>query len=345
MMEQQADEVQDSEQEQFAALLEDSFERARPRRGEVLEATILSIGDNDMLVDLDGKRDGVISPKDLDLVDERYLADLTVGDTIPVLVMKESARHEGVTVSLKKGLEQQDWLRAEEYLSSEQVFEAEVIDVNRGGVLVEFGRLRGFVPNSHLTSVPSGMQRDRFREAKEELIDRELSLTVIEVNQRRRRLILSERAASRQKREQLLQELAEGDIRTGIVRNVVDFGAFVDLGGVDGLIHISELDWDYVEHPSKVLDVGDEVEVYVLSVDRDRQRIGLSRKRVIPASTIDASAEEEEEAPEAEAPEAEAPEAEVAEAEVAAEAETETETEADVEAETAAETEPVSEEA
>ncbi|MGC9398211.1 MAG: 30S ribosomal protein S1 [Anaerolineae bacterium] len=287
MMEQQLNEVQETEQEDFAALLEDSFERVQPRRGEVLEATILSIGDNDMLVDLDGKRDGVIPPKDLDLVDEAYLTDLKVGDTVPVLVMKESTRHEGVVVSLKKGLEQQDWLRAEEMLKNEEVFDAEVIDVNRGGVLVEFGRLRGFVPNSHLTSVPSGMQRDRFREAKEELMGKEISLTVIEVNQRRRRLILSERAANRQKRERLLQELAEGDIRTGTVRNVVDFGAFVDLGGVDGLIHISELDWDYVEHPSKVLSVGDEVEVYVLSVDRERQRIGLSRKRVIPASTVE----------------------------------------------------------
>ncbi len=323
MMEQQANEVQETEQDQFAALLEDSFERVQPRRGEVLEATILSIGDNDMLVDLDGKRDGVIPPKDLDLVDEGYLVDLSVGDTIPVLVMKESSRHEGVVVSLKKGLEQQDWLRAEELLSSEDVFDAEVIDVNRGGILVEFGRLRGFVPNSHLTSVPSGMQRDRFREAKEELVGKELSLTVIEVNQRRRRLILSERAASRQRREQLLQELAEGDIRIGIVRNVVDFGAFVDLGGVDGLIHISELDWDYVEHPSKVLSVGDEVEVYVLSVDRERQRIGLSRKRVIPASTIEDTAEPEDEVEAAPEPEAEP----VAEAEPAAELETEGETE------------------
>ncbi len=333
MMEQQADEVRDSEQEQFAALLEESFERVQPHRGEVLEATILSIGDNDMVVDLDGKRDGIITPKDLDLVDETYLSELVVGDTIPVLVMKESARHEGVAVSLKKGLEQQDWLRAEDYLSSEEVFEAEVIDVNRGGVLVEFGRLRGFVPNSHLTSVPSGMQRDRFREAKEELVGKDLFLTVIEVNQRRRRLILSERAASRQKREKLLQELAEGDIRTGIVRNVVDFGAFVDLGGVDGLIHISELDWDYVEHPSKVLSVGDEVEVYVLSVDRERQRIGLSRKRVIPASTIDPSLEEEPEAEEEAEAEAETEIETAEETVVTAEANVDAEVEAEPEAE------------
>ncbi len=320
MMDQQKNNVNEQES-QFAALLEDSFDLVNPRRGQVLEAVILSIGDNDMLVDLDGKRDGVVPPKDLDMVDESYLVDLSVGDTIPVLVMRESRRHEGVVVSLKKGLEQQDWLRAEDLLGTEDVFDAEVIDVNRGGVLVEFGRLRGFVPNSHLTSVPSGLKRDRFREAKHELVGKELSLTVIEVNQRRRRLILSERVASRQKREQLLEELAEGDIRTGVVRNVVDFGAFVDLGGVDGLIHISELDWDYVEHPSKVLDVGDEVEVYVLSVDRERQRIGLSRKRVIPAGTLDSEEDTVVEAVEASAAEEADEVPEVAESEEVVESE------------------------
>jgi small subunit ribosomal protein S1 len=114
------------------------------------------------------------------------------------------------------------------------------------------------------------------------LVGQSLSLAVIEVNQRRRRLVLSERAARRRERQRLLQELAEGQVRTGIVRNLVDFGAFVDLGGLDGLIHISELDWRHVTHPSEVLDVGDEVEVYVLDVDRERRRVGLSRRRLLP---------------------------------------------------------------
>jgi small subunit ribosomal protein S1 len=102
------------------------------------------------------------------------------------------------------------------------------------------------------------------------------------VDQGRRRLVLSERAANRRRHQQLLEELTEGEVRTGIVRNLVKFGAFVDLGGIDGLIHISELDWKHVTHPSDVLSVGDEVEVYVLSVDRERERIGLSRKRLLP---------------------------------------------------------------
>jgi small subunit ribosomal protein S1 len=109
-----------------------------------------------------------------------------------------------------------------------------------------------------------------------------LTLTVLEVDQRRRRLILSERAANRRRRQKLLEGLREGDVRTGIVRNLVSYGAFVDLGGVDGLIHISELDWSHVDHPSDVLAVGDELEVRILSVDRERERIELSRKSLLP---------------------------------------------------------------
>jgi small subunit ribosomal protein S1 len=259
------------------------YDRERLRRGKVLEATIASIGEHDMVVDLGAKRDGIILPRDLELVDdEEYLASLKVGDTIPVVVLKPWGGREGAIVSLNKGLQKQDWLRVQELVDSEEVVEAEVVGVNRGGVLVQFGHLQGFVPNSHLTSLPDGLDRKQLRQAKSELVGCRLSLVVIEVNQRRRRLILSERLAQHQKREQLLEELTEGDVRTGVVRNLVDFGAFVDLGGIDGLIHISELDWAHVEHPSDVLNVGDEVEVYVLDVDREEERIGLSRKRLLP---------------------------------------------------------------
>jgi len=149
-------------------------------------------------------------------------------------------------------------------------------------VIVPFGRLRGFVPNSHLTSVPSGLRGKRLRQVKSKLVGQTLPLVVIEVNQRRRQLVLSERAANSRRRQQLLEELTEGDVRTGVVRSLVDFGAFVDLGGLDGLIHISELDWKHVDHPGKVLSVGDEIEVYVLNVDRERERVALSRKRLLP---------------------------------------------------------------
>lgn len=269
--------------EKLATLLQtDDYDYTRPRRGEVRKGVILSISDNDMVVDIGAKRDGIIPPKDIDLLDEEYVSTLQVGDRIPVVVLKTWGDYDGVIVSLNKGLESKDWLKAQDLLESGKVFEAKVNGVNRGGVTVDFGRLRGFVPNSHLTSIPLGIRGKRLREAKEELIEDKLSLVVIEVNQRRRRLVLSERIADGRRRQQLLEELEKGQRRTGIVRNLVDFGAFVDLGGVDGLIHISELDWKHVAHPREVLNVGDEVEVEVLSVDRDRERIALSRKALLP---------------------------------------------------------------
>jgi small subunit ribosomal protein S1 len=167
-------------------------------------------------------------------------------------------------------------------LESQEPIEATVEDVNRGGVVVSFGRLRGFVPGSHLTSLPRGLRGERREQAKKELVGRSLWLTVLEVVTYRKRLLLSERAARQQRRRQVLEELAVGQERTGTVRSLVNFGAFVDLGGVDGLIHVSELAWARVRHPSEVLSVGDEVQVYVLSVDREKERVGLSRKRLLP---------------------------------------------------------------
>jgi small subunit ribosomal protein S1 len=264
------------------ALVQGEYDYTRPRRGQIREAVILDIGDNDVIVDVGAKRDGIVPPSDLALLDETYREGLNVGDRIPVAVLRTGGREEGLAVSIHKGMQQQDWLRAQDYMESEQIFDAPVVDVNRGGVVVQFGRLRGFVPNSHLTSIPRGPRAERRREAKRELVGQTLPLVVIEVKQRRRRLVMSQRQAQRQRRSQLLHELTEGDVQTGVVVNLVDFGAFVDLGGVDGLIHISELDWQHVSHPSEVLRVGDQVEVYVLSVDREKERIGLSRKRLLP---------------------------------------------------------------
>ena len=279
------------QQQQWAALIESNYDYTRPRRGEVRQAVILSITEKDVIVDLGAKRDGIVPRKDLESLDDAYRASLQVGDRVPVVVWKESACHEGILVSLKRG---QDWLRAQDLLESGEIVEAQVTGVNRGGVIVSFGRLRGFVPNSHLTSLSSGMRGKHLPQAKSELVGQTLSLVVIGVDQQRRRLVLSERATGgRRRRQQLLEELSEGDVRTGIVRNLVDFGAFVDLGGLDGLIHISELDWKHVDHPSEVLSVGDEIEVYVLNVDRKRERVTLSRKRLLPdpwqplAATLD----------------------------------------------------------
>jgi small subunit ribosomal protein S1 len=268
--------------EQLTDWLQDEFDYASPRRNEVREALILEASENDMIVDIGAKRDGIVLPTDLDRLDDKYRASLKPGLTVPVVVLKTWGNPDGIVVSINLGLQRQDWLRAEELLESGEVLEAEVSDYNKGGILVSFGRLNGFVPNSHLNAVPRGTRGDQLHEIKENLQGQTLSLVVIEVDQRRRRLVLSERKANHARREQLLQELTEGEVRTGTVSNLVDFGAFVDLGGIDGLIHISELDWSHVDHPRDVLSVGEQVEVYVLDVDRERERIALSRKRLLP---------------------------------------------------------------
>jgi small subunit ribosomal protein S1 len=271
-----------AQQDQFAAMLEADYDYERLRRGEIREATIVLIEENEVIVDLGVKRDGIVSQRDLDRLSEEVLGGLHVGDTVPVSILNTSNRQDGILVALRPGLAHQDWLRAERVMESGEICEAEVNETNRGGVVVQFGRVRGFVPNSHLTSVRRGLSKDRLHEAKEELVGKMLQLAVIEVDRRRRRLVLSERIATQQRREQLLEEITVGEVRTGVVCNIVSYGAFVDLGGIDGLVHISELDWQHIGHPSEVLKLGDDIEVYVLNVDRERNRIGLSRKRLLP---------------------------------------------------------------
>ena len=269
-------------QEELSALIESDYDYTQPKRGDICQAVVLFVAKDELIVDLGVKRDGIVPREDLQLLGDGFKSRLQVGDCVPVRIRDTRAGGDGIIVSLNQGLAQQDWLLAEEILGGGETCEAELTGVNSGGVLVSFGRLRGFVPNSHLASVPPGLRGERLREAKSELVGRTLTLAILEVDQRRRRLILSERAANRRRRRELLDGLSEDEERTGIVRNLVDYGAFVDLGGVDGLVHISELDWRHLDHPSDVLDVGDEVEVKILSVDRERERIELSRKRMLP---------------------------------------------------------------
>ena len=268
----------------WQTVLQGDYLRKRPKRGEISEVTILSISRHGIFVELEGKRDGLVPQSDLSEVDEGYLENLEVGDRIPVRVVKVPYDRSSILVSLRQGLEQQEWLQLEALQESKQIVQAEILEVNRGGVIAAYNEVRGFIPNSHLVAIPRGMRGKRLRAAKTALIGKTLDVVVIEVRPRRRRLVLSERLARQQQRQALLEELHEGAIRTGIVRNLTDYGAFIDLGGVDGLLHISELAWDYVEHPRDVLQVGDEVEVYVLDVDRERERISLSRKRLLPTN-------------------------------------------------------------
>ncbi|MBZ0287089.1 MAG: S1 RNA-binding domain-containing protein, partial [Anaerolineae bacterium] len=269
---------------EFEQLLEASFSAyAPPRRGEIRRATILQIDEREIIVDMGTKRDGIVPFQDLERLDPNYRNTLKVGIEVPVYVMNPRDQDDNLVVSINMGLQQFDWDEARRLLTSEEPVNVGVTGSNRGGILVRWNRLEGFIPSSHLVSVNLGNDR---RDNVDDLRDRPLLVKVIEVDQDRRRLIFSEREAQKEKRAQekarLLAELREGDRVKGIVTGLLDFGAFVNLGGADGLIHVSELAWHRVDHPRDVLRVGDEIEVYVLNLDRDSNRIALSRKRLLP---------------------------------------------------------------
>jgi small subunit ribosomal protein S1 len=272
--------------ESFLEMLEASFDYAPPQRGEIRNAIILQIEPNEMIVDMGAKQDGIVTAQDLERLDPQFRKSLKVGQEVPVYVLNPRDSEGNLIVSINMGLQQYDWDSARRLLENDEVVEVTVTGHNRGGVLVRWNMLEGFIPSSHMVTVSAGLQGNERREALDDLKGEKLGVKVIEVDQDRRRLIFSEREAQREWRAQqkarLLSELNEGDVVRGTVTGLRDFGAFVNLGGADGLIHVSELAWHRVDHPRDVLRVGDEIDVYVLSLDRESNRIALSRKRLLP---------------------------------------------------------------
>lgn len=280
----------EAEKAEFLRLLEASFDYTPPERGEIRNATILQIDSKgDVVVDLGAKQDGIVPAQDLEKLDNDYRSRLKVGESVPVYILNPRDQDGNLIVSISQGLQQYDWDEARRLLGTDEVVEVSVAGYNRGGVLVRWKRLEGFIPTSHLISVGVGGADRRESLAG---VSRPLGVKVIEVDQSRRRLIFSEREAQKEWRQQqkarLLSELMEGDVVKGTVTGLRDFGAFVNLGGADGLIHVSELAWHRVDHPRDVLKIGDEIEVYVLSLDRGTNRIALSRKRLLPDPWSDA---------------------------------------------------------
>ncbi|MBC7237249.1 MAG: S1 RNA-binding domain-containing protein, partial [Chloroflexi bacterium] len=272
----------------------EAYDYIEPKRGDIREGEILCIRPGEIVLDIGLKQDALVAAHEVQEMDPKQLNALKVGDRVYVYVVRTDRVTGTPIVSLQLAREYEEWQRAHELLDSGEIIRVRVTGYNKGGALCVFGNLQGFIPASQIVDLRRGRAQDAQTDALAEMVGRELAVKVIEVNRRRRRLILSERAARRewraQQREQLLAELEEGQIRTGVVSNLVDFGAFVDLGGIDGLIHLSELSWGRVEHPGEILKIGDEVEVYVLNVDRERQRIGLSLKRTQPDPWADVEA-------------------------------------------------------
>jgi len=258
-----------------------------PQQGQIRNGIIVEKRPHELLVDIGYKSEGIVGGRELDRIEE-MVESLDVGDEVPVYVLRED-REGNLMLSISRAQAEKDWEMAEEYMQSQSVFEGEVAANNRGGVIVKIGQVRGFVPASQLSSESQRMSNDDAENSEDrwaQLVGNSLMLKVIDIDRRRNRLILSERLAMREWRrkmkDQLLDSLSEGDVYDGIISSIADFGAFVDLGGADGLIHLSELSWNRVNHPSEVVKVGDEVKVQILNVDQERRRIGLSLRRLQP---------------------------------------------------------------
>ncbi len=253
-------------------------------RGRVYRGVITTVGDQGIWVNLGSKVDGLIPADELENLSEEERARLQEGAEVAVFVERMEANGTP-QLSYRQALEQEDWDRAREFMEKGELYRTTIESYNKGGVVVRFGRLRGFIPVSHILRAHRVMWGSVTPSpAWKNAIGDEIVTKIVEVEPNRRRLILSERAAAREAREilktKLLERVQVGDVIEGRVTRLTNFGAFVDLGGADGLVHLSEISWEHIRHPSDVLEEGQKVTVKVIEVNPERRRIGLSIRQL-----------------------------------------------------------------
>ncbi|MBC5823849.1 MAG: S1 RNA-binding domain-containing protein [Candidatus Eremiobacteraeota bacterium] len=240
--------------------------------GQVLVGTIVAKSNDELLVDIGGKSEGVVTGRELS--SGMSISEMKIGDTLEVLVYRIDSDGDGTMyLSEKRARGLKTWEKVLEAHEHNEAINATVTQVVKGGVLVDLG-MRGFVPASQIRRHPVGNL--------DELVGKQLRLKVIDLDHKRRRVVLSQRVVLEeelnQKKQELLSTLAAGQIREGTVVRLADFGAFVDLGGIDGLIHNSELSWLRIKHPSEVVKIGDKVQVEIMKFDQDAKKVSLSLK-------------------------------------------------------------------
>ncbi len=243
--------------------------------GEVVHGTVVRVDKDEVLVDIGYKSEGVIPVAELSIRRSVNPADeVSLGDEIDALVLTKEDAEGRLILSKKRARFELAWKNIERAAESGEPVDGRVIEVVKGGLILDLG-VRGFLPAS-LVDIRRVQDLDEF-------LGQELRCKVIELNRSRNNVVLSRRAVleeeRKEQRQQILDRLQPGAVVEGQISNIVDFGAFVDLDGMDGLIHISELSWSHVNHPSEILEIGQTVQVKVLDIDRDRQRISLGLKQ------------------------------------------------------------------
>ncbi|HHX27396.1 MAG: bifunctional 4-hydroxy-3-methylbut-2-enyl diphosphate reductase/30S ribosomal protein S1 [Bacillota bacterium] len=256
-------------------MYDESFRSLEP--GQIIKGRVVSVDDKGALVDVGAKSEGLIPASELHRKSAFGSVTLSPGDEIMVYVVSSDSGEGGLRLSKRKADEDMNWKKLEEVFQDGAVIEAPVSQEVKGGLVVDVG-LRGFVPASQ---VERGYVNDLSK-----YVGKTLRLKVLELDRGKNRVVLSQRVVLEEEHERLCREtwenIAEGQVRRGVVKGLTDFGVFVDLGGVDGLLHISELAWGRVKHPSEVVSEGEEIEVKVLRVDKEKGKISLGRKQVLP---------------------------------------------------------------
>lgn len=257
-----------------------------PVRGEIRKGTIASISNDQILVSIGAKSEGIIGSREMESLSKKVKDSFEVGQEISVYVVNPEDRNGNLMLSYTRAREAKSWDKVEQYEKEKESCTGEVNAFNKGGLLMDIEGLNGFVPASQLAlSRRMEINGDTPEDRWGHLVGEELTVRVIEVDRNRRRLILSERAASSETRESLkemvIDSLEVGEVHTGRVTSLASFGAFVNIKGADGLVHISEISWDRVNDPSDVLEVGQEVEVKVISIVKEKKRIGLSIRQLL----------------------------------------------------------------
>ena len=288
--------TQDDSQLDMQQLL-DEMEFKSLRRGEIVEGMVMRADSEGIYLDIGHKEEGFIPPNEMRTLDSGQLEEINEGDSLIAFVIRPDSQ-DGPILSVDKARGEEGWRDIQKYMEADEAVEGKIIGFNRGGCILEVANVQGFVPMSQLVTI----SHDNFKQSvddqseagdstsegseESEFIGSPLTVKVLEVNRSRNRAIFSERSAMREQREAqkaaLIEELHEGEIRKGRVTGISNFGAFVDLGGADGLIHISELSWGMVNSPEEIVTVGQELDVYVLRVDRDTMKIALSLRRMQP---------------------------------------------------------------
>jgi small subunit ribosomal protein S1 len=262
------------------------------KHGDVVEGKVVRIDKDEILVDIGAKSEGVVSNRELYGRHAETQPQLAIGDTVLVYVLQPESQEGHVVLSLRRAGLERKWRAMQEQFEAGVIIEAPVIDHNKGGLIVDCG-IRGFVPISQIVDFPRRPQNDQPRDAAQEIaeklmpfVGRKLRLKILEVNRKANRLILSEKVAlyeeRREKRDELFSSLQVGQRVKGTVRSIAPFGVFIDLGGIDGLVHKSELSWNKVNNPEAGYKVGDEVEAEVIDINHERGRISLSIRRLQP---------------------------------------------------------------